>query len=171
MLGSFFYGYLLTQIPGGLLAARFGGRWVYGIGIVMTAVLTLFTPLAARTSVYLLIALRATEGFFEVHSLYKYMYIYRSCDFCYYACIVCMLDCTFMYKIQALCWMLFCVCVCVCVCAHACVCVCVCLCVCLQGVTFPAMHAIWAKWAPPAERSRLATISYAGMEVLLLYSD
>ncbi|KPP56525.1 hypothetical protein Z043_125848 [Scleropages formosus] len=31
-----------------------------------------------------------------------------------------------------------------------------------QGVTFPAMHAMWASWAPPLERSRLVTISYAG---------
>lgn len=31
-----------------------------------------------------------------------------------------------------------------------------------QGVTFPAMHAMWASWAPPLERSRLLTISYAG---------
>ena len=35
----------------------------------------------------------------------------------------------------------------------------------VQGVTFPAMHAIWAKWAPPAERSRLATITYAGPHI------
>ena len=27
------------------------------------------------------------------------------------------------------------------------------------------MHAIWAKWAPPAERSRLATITYAGPHI------
>ncbi len=66
VLGAFFYGYLFTQIPGGLLATKFGGRWVFGIGIVMTALLTLLTPLAARTSVYLLIALRVLEGFFEV---------------------------------------------------------------------------------------------------------
>lgn len=35
-----------------------------------------------------------------------------------------------------------------------------------QGVTFPAMHAIWAKWAPPAERSRLTTITYAGIFIV-----
>ena len=32
----------------------------------------------------------------------------------------------------------------------------------LQGVTFPAMYALWGKWAPPGERSRLVTISIAG---------
>lgn len=56
----------MTQIPGGLLAQRFGGRWVFGIGIVMTAVLTLFTPVAANISVWLLVVVRALEGFFEV---------------------------------------------------------------------------------------------------------
>ena len=66
MLSSFFYGYIITQIPGGLLAQRIGGRWVFGIGIVMTAVLTLLTPIAAYTSVWLLVAIRALEGFFEV---------------------------------------------------------------------------------------------------------
>ena len=31
-----------------------------------------------------------------------------------------------------------------------------------KGATFPAMHALWGKWAPPQERSLLASISYAG---------
>ena len=66
VLGAFFYGYLITQIPGGWLAERYGGKMVFGIGIVMTSVLTLFTPLAAETSVWLLVAMRAAEGFFEV---------------------------------------------------------------------------------------------------------
>lgn len=31
-----------------------------------------------------------------------------------------------------------------------------------QGVTYPACHGIWSKWAPPLERSRLATTSFCG---------
>ncbi|KAM6899795.1 sialin [Xenentodon cancila] len=31
-----------------------------------------------------------------------------------------------------------------------------------EGVTFPAMMAIWARWAPPLERSRLMTLSGSG---------
>ncbi|XP_056154473.1 sialin isoform X1 [Lampris incognitus] len=31
-----------------------------------------------------------------------------------------------------------------------------------EGVTFPAMMAMWARWAPPLERSRLMTLSGAG---------
>ena len=65
-LGAFFYGYLITQIPGGWLAERYGGKMVFGIGIVMTSILTLFTPLAAQANFWLLVALRVAEGFFEV---------------------------------------------------------------------------------------------------------
>ncbi|KAB0359681.1 hypothetical protein FD755_011930 [Muntiacus reevesi] len=32
----------------------------------------------------------------------------------------------------------------------------------LAGVTYPACHGIWSKWAPPLERSRLATTSFCG---------
>ena len=32
----------------------------------------------------------------------------------------------------------------------------------LQGVTFPAMHAMWAQWAPVFERSKLASFAYSG---------
>lgn len=32
----------------------------------------------------------------------------------------------------------------------------------LQGVTFPAAHALWGNWAPPLERSKLVAISYGG---------
>lgn len=34
-----------------------------------------------------------------------------------------------------------------------------------EGVTFPAMHGVWARWAPPMERSKLATMSYSGAYV------
>lgn len=32
----------------------------------------------------------------------------------------------------------------------------------LQGVTYPACHGIWRFWAPPLERSRLATMAFSG---------
>uniref|UniRef100_A0A8C6XCW9 Solute carrier family 17 member 8 n=1 Tax=Naja naja TaxID=35670 RepID=A0A8C6XCW9_NAJNA len=32
----------------------------------------------------------------------------------------------------------------------------------VEGVTYPACHGMWSKWAPPLERSRLATISFCG---------
>lgn len=32
----------------------------------------------------------------------------------------------------------------------------------MQGVTYPACHGIWRHWAPPMERSRLATLAFCG---------
>lgn len=95
LLGAFFFGYLVTQIPGGYLAGHYGGSKFLGGGVLGTAALTLLTPLAAQMGVYYLFALRALEGFGE-------------------------------------------------------------------GVTFPAMMAMWARWAPPLERSRLTTMSSSG---------
>ncbi|XP_061283195.1 sialin isoform X4 [Bos javanicus] len=98
ILGSFFYGYIITQIPGGYVASRSGGKLLLGFGILGTAVFTLFTPLAADFGFGALVALRALEGLGE-------------------------------------------------------------------GVTFPAMHAMWSSWAPPLERSKLLSISYAGAQL------
>lgn len=98
ILGAFFYGYIITQIPGGIVAGKVGGKWLLGLGILGTAVFTLLTPLAADLGVGYVIAVRALEGLGE-------------------------------------------------------------------GVTFPAMHAMWSSWAPPLERSRLLTISYAGAQL------
>ncbi|CAL8298799.1 unnamed protein product [Lota lota] len=95
LLGAFFFGYLLTQIPGGYLAGHYGGTLYLGGGVLGTALLTLLTPMAARGGARTLFALRALEGFGE-------------------------------------------------------------------GVTFPAMMAMWARWAPPLERSTLISISGSG---------
>ena len=32
ILGMFFYGYVLTQLPGGRLAELVGGKWLFGVG-------------------------------------------------------------------------------------------------------------------------------------------
>lgn len=98
VLGAFFYGYVLTQIPGGRLAERFGAKWLYGVGVLATALLTLLTPLAAKWSIYAFVALRVLMGLGE-------------------------------------------------------------------GVTFPAMHAMIARWLPKDERSLLSTIIYSGGQI------
>ncbi|XP_078048351.1 major facilitator superfamily transporter 9 isoform X2 [Augochlora pura] len=95
VLSSFFYGYLSTQLLGGWLGARIGGKRVFGLGIAATAFFTIITPPLTRISVYILITLRIIEGICE-------------------------------------------------------------------GVTYPCIHAIWAQWAPPLERSKLATLAFSG---------
>ena len=54
------------------MAEKYGGRWIFGIGIVMTAVFTLFTPLAAYWHIGALIAVRVAEGIFEVNICNKF---------------------------------------------------------------------------------------------------
>ena len=82
-------------MPGGWLASRYGGKWVFGLGIFGTGVFTLFTPLAADLTLWLVVVVRALEGVTE-------------------------------------------------------------------GVSYPAMHAVFCKWAPPQERSRMTSWTYSG---------
>lgn len=65
MLSIFFYGYLFSFV-GGYLGTKIGGVTVYGLGIMMTAILTVLSPFAIRTNLYLFAAGRFAEGLFEV---------------------------------------------------------------------------------------------------------
>ncbi len=47
IMSSFFAGYLLTQIAGGWLADRFGGKAVLGMGVLFWSAFTIITPPAA----------------------------------------------------------------------------------------------------------------------------
>ena len=62
LLGAFYYGHVLTQIPGGFIAEKYGGKWPFGLSILLTSVLTLLTAPAARFGLGYLIALRVLEG-------------------------------------------------------------------------------------------------------------
>ena len=55
----------------GYLATKFGGKYLFGGGVFLTAIFTLLTPLCARWNVYLLITVRVLEGLFEVNSTLK----------------------------------------------------------------------------------------------------
>ncbi|XP_071038087.1 putative inorganic phosphate cotransporter isoform X2 [Parasteatoda tepidariorum] len=63
VVGAYFYGYLLSQIPGGMIAEKYGAKWVYGLGVLFCAIATLLTPTAARLDVWALIFARAVVGF------------------------------------------------------------------------------------------------------------
>jgi ACS family sodium-dependent inorganic phosphate cotransporter len=62
VLSSFFIGYLVTQVLGGSLAARFGGKAVLGFGVLWWSLFTILTPLSALTSFPALIAARILMG-------------------------------------------------------------------------------------------------------------
>lgn len=66
ILGSFYYGYVLTHIPGGMMAERFGGKWVLGLGLLSTAFCTIITPIAVKSGgATALFILRVVEGLGE----------------------------------------------------------------------------------------------------------
>ncbi|KOB74818.1 Uncharacterized protein OBRU01_08397 [Operophtera brumata] len=44
ILSGFYYGYAATQVPGGYLAEKFGGKWTLGVGLLSTALFTFLTP-------------------------------------------------------------------------------------------------------------------------------
>ena len=130
MLSAFFYGYIVTQLPGGWLATRFGGKWVFGIGVLGTAVLTLLTPLAARRY-DALIFLRVVEGLMEVRAR-------MTCAF------------HILSTARRLCPSP--PCTPVCAVTHHCTYV---------ELLIPA--SVWAKWAPPQEKTFLATFAQSGL--------
>lgn len=53
ILSSFFWGYVITHVPGGLLAERFGGKYVLCLGILSTAIFTLITPIVVDNGEFL----------------------------------------------------------------------------------------------------------------------
>lgn len=66
ILSSFYIGYMLTHIPGGILAERFGGKWTLGLGILSTAGFTVLTPITVeKGGAYGLIVLRILMGLGE----------------------------------------------------------------------------------------------------------
>ncbi|XP_066938043.1 putative inorganic phosphate cotransporter isoform X1 [Macrobrachium rosenbergii] len=97
ILSVFYYGYLLTNLVGGRAAEYFGGKLVFGWGVVLTAIFTVLSPLCAQVSTGLFIAVRICEGLSE-------------------------------------------------------------------GVIFPSMNALLAKWIPPLERPRYSSLVFAGAQ-------
>lgn len=66
VLSAFYYGYILTHLPGGVLSQKFGGKHTMGIGILSTALFTLITPYVANMGSTELTILRFIEGLGEV---------------------------------------------------------------------------------------------------------
>lgn len=48
ILGSFYWGYIITHIPGGILAEKFGGKYVFSGGLLAAGILTILTPMAVH---------------------------------------------------------------------------------------------------------------------------
>lgn len=96
VMSSFFIGYLITQVPGGVLAGRYGGKWVLAGGVLFWSLFTALTPPAAYAGFAVLIAARIAMGMGE-------------------------------------------------------------------GVTFPSIYALFARWVPASHRSRAAGLVFSAI--------
>ncbi|XP_043579089.1 putative inorganic phosphate cotransporter isoform X2 [Bombus pyrosoma] len=63
VLGSFFWGYICTELPGGRLAEVVGPKRVFGYSMMISSAVTLLTPLSATYGYIAVVALRAVLGF------------------------------------------------------------------------------------------------------------
>jgi MFS family permease len=83
LLSSFFYGYAITQIPGGWLADRIGGRRVYGTALAISGIATLLMPVGARTNIIMLYVLRIVVGLATVCYITQ-CYLFMFLDILFY---------------------------------------------------------------------------------------
>ncbi|XP_052751138.1 sialin isoform X1 [Galleria mellonella] len=95
VLSCYFWGYFVSQLPGGRIAELFSAKWVMFFSVTINVVCTLLTPVMAQAHYAAVVVMRVGEGIGG-------------------------------------------------------------------GVTFPAMHVLLSKWAPPAERSVMSALVYAG---------
>ena len=76
ILAGFFYGYIFTNLVGGLLADKYGGRRVFGYSLLTSGLLLLLYPVMSRVSGYWTLTLRIISGLFSgpffpaMHSLW-----------------------------------------------------------------------------------------------------
>ncbi|XP_021001596.2 putative inorganic phosphate cotransporter [Parasteatoda tepidariorum] len=63
ILGAYYQGYVVTQLPGGILAEKFGAKWVFGGGVLATSIFSLLTPLAVSWGTTAFICVRVLQGF------------------------------------------------------------------------------------------------------------
>lgn len=65
-MSSFFWGYIITQIPGGHIAQKYGAKMILLIGVTLCSLLTLLTPLAATLGGWqYLVGVRVVQGFLQ----------------------------------------------------------------------------------------------------------
>ena len=73
ILGSFFWGYISTEIIGGWLVSRFGGKWINGICYMFNSLLSIVTPVMADLGPTFVVINRVLVGVCQG--------ILRTCDF------------------------------------------------------------------------------------------
>uniref|UniRef100_T1GQ49 Major facilitator superfamily (MFS) profile domain-containing protein n=1 Tax=Megaselia scalaris TaxID=36166 RepID=T1GQ49_MEGSC len=76
LLSSFFWGYIITQVPGGSIAQKYGAKYCLFTGVLLCSLLNILTPYFADIGDWPLVcALRVVQGlcqgvlFPSVHTL------------------------------------------------------------------------------------------------------
>lgn len=62
VLGAYFWGYLVTALPAGVMAEKFGGRAVVGWSLLLSAIFTAAGPWAAAWGFWPFYVLRLLVG-------------------------------------------------------------------------------------------------------------
>ena len=70
-MSSFFWGYVITQIPFGILAKRYGAKYFLGIGMLINSVFGLLVPVSAYWGYWWLMTIRFIQGLGEVSNIPK----------------------------------------------------------------------------------------------------
>jgi MFS family permease len=71
ILSSFFWGYLIFQVPGGRIAEVLGAKRVFGGAVLINGTLSLVLPFLARTHWILLLVIRTLQGLAQVCHKYE----------------------------------------------------------------------------------------------------
>ena len=62
VLGAYFWGYIVSQVPGGRVAEIFSAKWALWVSVVINVVFTILTPIAANISYIAVLFVRFMEG-------------------------------------------------------------------------------------------------------------
>ncbi|XP_041484933.1 sialin-like [Lytechinus variegatus] len=65
ILAGFFYGYMFTQLLGGWLADKFGGKFIFALGVLCTSLCSLVFPVASYAGPGVVFATRVISGLGE----------------------------------------------------------------------------------------------------------
>ena len=66
LLGSFYYGFTATQFLGGIVAPVVGARLLFGLAVLISAILSLATPVAIHYGLVPTILVRTVIGLAQV---------------------------------------------------------------------------------------------------------
>ena len=62
ILSSYFWGYIVSLMPGGMMAEYLSAKWVLNVSVMLNVVASLLMPTAAEIHYWLFIVMRVLQG-------------------------------------------------------------------------------------------------------------